>query len=45
MTDALPHHLTLSGRPYCDMLGCMAGLDTARKLDVHTCDYRAATPR
>lgn len=32
-------HLTLSGRPYCDHLACMAGLSLAKDADVHQCDY------
>lgn len=33
------HHLTLNGRPYCDHLGCVAGLDLARLSGVDQCTH------
>lgn len=32
-------HLTVNGLPYCDRLGCVAGMDTARKSGVDSCDF------
>jgi len=34
-----PAHLTYNGRPYCDHMGCMAGLSLAKAADVHSCSY------
>lgn len=33
-----PHHLTVGDKPFCDKLGCLAGLDVAKRSGVHTCD-------
>ncbi len=35
------HYLTIGDRPYCDHLGCQAGLDLALKTGVDTCGYRS----
>lgn len=32
-------HLTIAGRPYCERLGCQAGLDLALKTGVSSCSY------
>jgi len=37
------HHLTLSGQPYCQHLGCMAGVQLAKQTGVDLCSYRTLT--
>ena len=39
MNGATRHHLTISGRPYCEWTGCMAGQQIAGKSGVHACTY------
>jgi hypothetical protein len=33
-------YLTISGRPYCQYTGCMAGLDLSKAAGVDQCSYR-----
>ena len=35
----MTYHLKIGDRTYCDVTGCVAGLDTAAKADVHDCSY------
>ncbi|AFU88239.1 hypothetical protein CcrColossus_gp369 [Caulobacter phage CcrColossus] len=33
------HHITIGGRPYCDLLGSVAGLAIAKDTGVDSCSH------